>query len=133
MKNTIEIPAQEASPYIKFDPNGELEIKGKSYDEDAISLYHMVLKKVEEFGASDKKDLKVKIYLKYFNTASSKCLYDLVSALKDMEDDGVNINMQWNYIEGDDSMKEEIEEFRENSGLDFEVLPERDFNDLGGR
>lgn len=132
--NALEIPAQEASPFIKFDPNGILEIKGKSYDEDVIPLYKLLHNKVQEFATTNTKDLSVKIYLKYFNTASSKCLFDLLLALKDLQDEqGVNISMEWNYIEGDDSMKEELEELREEVELDFQILPEKDFYSPGSR
>lgn len=126
--NALEIPAKEASPFIKFDPEGRLEIKGKSYDDDVISLYKILMQKIQEFGASGKDQLEVYIYLKYFNTASSKCLFDIISALKGLhENNGVTVNMEWNYMDGDESMKEEIEEFKDDTEFDFQVLPEKDF------
>ena len=126
--NALEIPAKDASPYIKFDPKGKIEIKGKSYDEDVISLYALLQKKVKEFAESDQEMLEVNIYLKYFNTASSKCLFDFVTALKEMhEEKGKNVQMEWNYIEGDDSMQEEIEEFKDEIDFDFQIRPEKDF------
>lgn len=124
----LEIPAKDASPFIRFDPYGKLEIKGKSFDEDVISLYSVLMKKIQEFAASGKKSLEVNIYLKYFNTTSSKCLFDLVTAIKGLQEKvGVKVKMEWNYIEGDDSMKEEIEEFKNEFEFDFLVLPEKDF------
>lgn len=126
--NALEIPAQEASPFVKFDPNGKLEIKGKSYDEDVISIYKLITNKLHEFSASGASSLKVNIYLKYFNTASSKCLFDLITTLKEMQEDrGIEVSLEWNYIEGDESMKEEIEEFRDDTEMDFDILPEKDF------
>lgn len=126
--NALEIPAKDASPYIKFDPQGKLEIKGKSYDDDVVSMYAILMKKIQEFATSGKDKLEVNIYLKYFNTASSKCLYDLVTAIKELqEENGVKVKMEWNYIEGDESMKEEIEEFKEDIDFDFQVLPEKNF------
>lgn len=126
--NALEIPAKDASPYIKFDPQGKLEIKGKSYDDDVVSLYAILMKKIQEFAVSGKDSLEVNFYLKYFNTASSKCLYDLVTAIKGLQEEkGVKVKMEWNYIEGDESMKEEIEEFKEDIDFDFQVLPEKNF------
>ena len=124
----LEIPAKDACPFIRFDPYGKLEIKGKSFGEDVISLYSVLMKKIQAFAASGKESLEVNIYLKYFNTTSSKCLFDLVTALKGLQDKvGVKVKMEWNYIEGDDSMKEEIEEFKNEIEFDFLVLPEKDF------
>lgn len=126
--NMLEIPAKDASPYIKFDPKGTLEIKGKSFDEDVISLYEMVMNKIHEFGASDQDHLRVYIYLKYFNTASSKCLFDLLTAIKDLQEkNGKKIEMEWCYVKGDETMQEEIEEFREDTELDFKISPEKDY------
>ena len=126
--NSLEIPAKGASPYIKFDPDGKLEIKGRSFDEDVIALYNMVNQKVQEFGESGKDFLDVNIYLKYFNTASSKCLFNLVTAIKEInEEKGVEVKMVWNFIEGDESMQEELEEMREDTEFDFDILPEKDF------
>lgn len=126
--NMLEIPGKEASPYIKFDPKGTLEIKGKSYDDDVISLYGMVLNKIQEFPTSGKDELKVKIYLKYFNTASSKCLFDILTALKSLQEENeIKVDMEWNYVAGDESMQEEIEEFREDTELDFQINPEKDY------
>lgn len=126
--NTLEIPAKIASPYIKLTPEGQLEIKGKSFDDDVASLYTILNQKIQEYGASGKDSLDVNIYLKYFNTASSKCLFDLLHEIRKLQDKkGVKVSMVWNYIEGDDDMKEEIEEFREETGLDFEISPEQNF------
>lgn len=126
--NTLEIPAKIASPYIKLTPKGQLEIKGKSFDDDVVSLYTILNQKIQEYGASGKDSLDVNIYLKYFNTASSKCLFDLLHEIRKLQDEkGVKVSMEWNYIEGDDDMKEEIEEFREETGLDFEISPEQNF------
>lgn len=126
--NALEIPAKEASPYIKFDQSGKLEIKGKSYDDEVIALYNLVITRLKEFGASGKDSLDVNIYLKYFNTASSKCLFDLVEAIKELNDKkGVKVKMEWNYMEGDEDMQEEIEEFKEEADFDFRVVPQKDF------
>ena len=84
--------------------------------------------KVQEFGESGKDFLEVNIYLKYFNTASSKCLFNLVTAIKEInEEKGIEVKMVWNFIEGDESMQEELEEMREDTEFDFEIHPEKDF------
>lgn len=126
--NTLEIPAKVASPYIKLTPAGQLEIKGKSFDDDVVPLYNLLNEKIQEFGKSGKDSLNVDIYLKYFNTASSKCLFDLILEFRKLQEEkGVKVSMVWYYIEGDDDMKEEIEEFREESGFNFEIAPEQNF------
>ena len=91
----LEIPAKDANPFIRFDPFGKLEIKGRSFGEDVVSLYSVLMKKIQEFAASGKESLEVNIYLKYFNTTSSKCLFDLVTAIKGLQEKfGVNVKME---------------------------------------
>jgi len=119
----LEIPAKEATPYVKLDEdNGELEIIGKSYDEDVVMLFNMLRSKLRTFGQSNPDAFKVRIFLKYFNTASSKCLFDLLSDINTIvEDNGIELKMTWNYVEGDEEMEEEIEDMRESLDMEFEI------------
>ncbi len=121
--SVLEIPAKEASPYVRFDENnGELEIKGKSYDEDVIMLFNMLRSKLKAFGSNNPQQLKVRIFLKYFNTSSSKCIFDLLMDIKDVtENNNLNLDMIWNYVVGDEEMEEEIIDFKESVDLEFEV------------
>ena len=121
--SVLEIPAKEAAPYVRFDENsGELEIKGKSYDEDVVMLFTMLRSKIKAYGQNSPEKLDVHIFLKYFNTSSSKCLYDLLSDIKDLQEiEGFQLNMSWNFVEGDEEMEEEISDFKESLDMEFEI------------
>ena len=121
--SVLEIPAKEASPYVRFDETKcVLQITGKSYDDDVVMLFNMLRSKLRAFSASKPEKLKVHIYLKYFNTSSSKCLFDLLSDIKEMSENGnTELSMEWNFVEGDDEMEEEIEDFRDSLNMDFEI------------
>jgi len=121
--SVLEIPAKEAAPYVKFDENNaELEIIGKSYDEDVVMLFSMLRSKLKAFGQTEPSKLSVKIFLKYFNTSSSKCLFDLLSDIKDIQDNNeMNLDMTWNFVEGDEEMEEEITDFKESLDMTFEI------------
>ncbi|WP_296622666.1 DUF1987 domain-containing protein [Marivirga sp.] len=128
--SVLEIPAKEAAPYVRFDEeNGTLQIKGKSYDDDVVMLFNMLRTKLKAFGSKNPEKLDVNIYLKYFNTSSSKCLFDLLTDLKDLEDNGVQLSIIWNFVEGDEEMGEEIEDFRDSLDMEIEIKALRD--DLG--
>lgn len=122
--SALEIPAKEAAPYVRFDENdASLQIKGKSYDDDVVMLFNMIRSKIKNFGQSNPSKLDVIIFLKYFNTASSKCLFDLLSDIKNLQEEtGLKLDMVWNYVEGDDEMEEEIEDFKDNLEMDFEIV-----------
>ncbi|HET8859756.1 DUF1987 domain-containing protein [Marivirga sp.] len=123
--SVLEIPAKEAAPYVRFDEeNAYLQIKGKSYDDDVVMLFNMLRSKLKSFGQSNPEKLDVNIYLKYFNTSSSKCLFDLLIDLKELAENGTTkLNLEWNFVEGDDDMGEELEDFRDSLDMDFEIKP----------
>ncbi|WKV11759.1 DUF1987 domain-containing protein [Marivirga harenae] len=122
--SVLEIPAKEAAPYVRFDEeNGTLQIKGKSYDDDVVMLFNMLRSKLKAFGGNSPQKLDVNIYLKYFNTSSSKCLFDLLSDLKDIENNGTKLSITWNFVEGDEEMGEEIEDFRDSLDMEFNIEP----------
>jgi len=122
--SVLEIPAKEAAPYIRFDEeNGTLQLKGKSYDDDVVMLFNMLRSKLKAFSTSKPEKLDVNIYLKYFNTSSSKCLFDLLLDLKDIEENGTQLNIIWNFVEGDEEMGEEIEDFRDSLEMEFDIKP----------
>ncbi len=123
--SVLEIPAKEAAPYVRFDEgNAVLQIKGKSYDDDVVMLFSMLRSKIKSFGQTAPSRLDVNIFLKYFNTSSSKCLFDLMSDIKEVQEKtGLELSMVWNFVEGDEEMEEEIEDFRDSLNMDFEISP----------
>jgi hypothetical protein len=55
--------------------------------------------------------------LEYFNTASSKLILDVLTALEDIE----NAKVAWYFYEDDEDMEEAGEEFSELVDVDFEL------------
>ncbi|MBK6266240.1 DUF1987 family protein [Marivirga sp. S37H4] len=121
--SVLEIPAKEAAPYVRFDEgNAVLQIKGKSYDDDVVMLFSMIRSKIKAFGQTSPAKLDVNIFLKYFNTSSSKCLFDLMSDIKEIhEKNDMELNIIWNFVEGDEEMEEEIADFRDSLEMEFEI------------
>lgn len=127
--NFIEISAKDGSPYIKFDPEGgSLVIKGRSYDDEVMVIYNLIRNKIKEYVNNGRRELKANIFLKYFNTASSKCLFDLMGDLKKLQTEypDFNLDLEWNYLEGDDQMKEELEDLKAAIDIEFEIIERED-------
>ena len=59
------------------------------------------------------------IAFEYFNTSSSKCLFDVFKRLSKIEDSGKTITINWYYEEGDDDMMEAGEDYSDLLDLDF--------------
>ena len=43
--------------------------------------------------------------------------------MKDLESNGTALNITWNFVEGDEEMGEEIEDFRDSLDMEFDIEP----------
>ena len=85
------------TPRITFDGAGDLMIEGRSLPENPNQFYGPLL----EWAASyNLPELRFHFKLEYFNTASSKLLFELIKALRD-NTNIKNLMVRWNYEEGD--------------------------------
>ncbi|BDC99623.1 DUF1987 domain-containing protein [Persicobacter psychrovividus] len=115
--NIINLEGAEDTPKIILDKtNGIFEISGRSLPEDSQGFYQPILDWIEEYGKDPNPSTEFIFKLEYFNTASSKLILDVLSALEDI--DGAVI--QWYYLEDDEDMQEAGEEFSELVDLTFE-------------
>lgn len=113
----LKLEGTEDTPKIILDkPNGIFEISGRSLPEDSAEFYAPVLGWIDDYSASpnDKTDFVFK--LEYFNTASSKLILDVLSALEDIE----GTTILWYFHEDDEDMEEAGEEFSELVEIPFE-------------
>jgi len=108
------------TPEIKSDIENLLfSITGKSYPENTFEFYEPVIKWIEGFVSANKdKELVFNFEITYFNSSSSKALFDLFDFFEEAIEDGSNIVINWIYDEENESMEEAGEDFVE----DFETL-----------
>lgn len=66
----------------------------------------------------------------YFNTSSSKCLFDIFRQLKRMQTAGTNIKVNWYYEEFDQDMLEAGEDYDEIVKLDFHFVEHVESSDF---
>lgn len=118
----LHIEATNNTPLIDFDPkNSVLEIKGDSYPENSFSFYTPVLEWIEEFLQSRPQHLTCNFELIYFNSSTSKVLYDLLDMLNDAKDE-IDVHVYWYYNKMNYSALEAGEEFQEDyEELDFQL------------
>lgn len=116
----VFIEPTRTTPLINFDPDeGILEMKGRSSPENSIQFYQRVLDNLDEYTTSGGPELTANIAFEYFNTSSSKCLFDVFKRLSKIEDSGKKITINWYYEEGDDDMMEAGEDYSDLLDLDF--------------
>ena len=123
MMEPLIIQAKEATPHIHFDSTkGVFEIKGVSYEEDAHAFYQPLLKWLEAYKNQPLADTVLNVYFKYFNTATSKALYEVFLKLQEVQEHGGDVTIHWYYDTGDDDMRDDIEYFREVTEIQINIL-----------
>lgn len=118
---TIFIEKTLHTPEINFDfRSGIFSIEGKSYSENTFEFYKELLSSLETFFKDQtNKRLKNIIFnfkLTYFNSSSSKALFemfDLIDMFVQSQSD-IAVDINWVYDEDDDSSKEDGEDFQDS-------------------
>ena len=125
MKNlNIKCPPGEYDiPDITLNYNtGICEFSGESYPENSIGFYDPVIEWLNQYMFKEKKPIQINFKLYYFNTSSSKSLYDLLMLLKKYQDEGGNITIYWYCESWDIDLLEEIEDFVLSTGLKINII-----------
>lgn len=111
----------ERSPKVELTNDGTFSFIGKSVHEDTKEFFKPILDWVKEFSLSKPKQINVIIELEYFNTSSSKYLYDILKIVECIYNNGCNdCKVTWIYEEGDDDIHD--------AGLDYESIIKVPFN-----
>ncbi|MEO9802458.1 MAG: DUF1987 domain-containing protein [Reichenbachiella sp.] len=111
------------TPLIYFDPNrGLLELRGKSSPENSIQFYSQLILDLEEFGRNGKQNLIANFKFEYFNTSSSKCLFDIFRKLNIVKENGYDLSINWYYEEEDEDMLEAGEDYADLLGIEFNYV-----------
>ncbi|MRR23346.1 DUF1987 domain-containing protein [bacterium] len=106
-------------------------ISGKSAPEDVRGLYYPVLEWMEEFVAgvrkgnnyTDTNPLRLKLDLEYFNSSSAKFLFDIFAHLRDLNNEGTPVEIEWHYDMEDTDLREAGEDLSLLCELQFRYCP----------
>ena len=118
------IAATATSPEIdfRFDEN-VLSLRGESYPENAAAFYAPVIERLNGWlKACENVAITVEVTLTYFNSSSTKMLFNVFDALERAASAGNEVQVNW-YRDAED---ETILEFGEELQTDFTSIK---FND----
>ena len=119
----IFIEPTKVTPLINFDPEeGLLEIKGRSSPENSVQFFQGIMESLDSYIEEGEKSLTANFAFEYFNTSSSKCLFDVFKKISRIEDSGKEITINWFYEEDDDDMMEAGEDYSDLLELEFNFL-----------
>ncbi len=136
--NTLKIEATTFTPEINFDiENNTLSFLKVSKPANAIEFYKPVFEFLNYFEKSKVKskvinELVIDFKFDYFNTATAKILYELLKKIKNIQEQGVKIIINWYYHPEDEDLLEEGEIMSEALDLSFNFVPiiDEEKNDL---
>ncbi|OHX65625.1 SiaC family regulatory phosphoprotein [Flammeovirga pacifica] len=96
-------------------------IYGESYHITACQLYKEVTTWIDEFFEFNQ-DLSLTFGITYFDTASSKGIYEVLNTLKKWQMKGKKTSIVWYIADSDDDLLEEIDELAENAGVHISTI-----------
>lgn len=113
----LNLKGTEDTPTILLDKkNGIFEISGRSLPEDSAEFYKPVIEWINAYAGEANPTTEFAIKLEYFNTASSKLILDVLSALEEIK----GIKVIWYFHDDDEDMEEAGQEFSELVEIPFE-------------
>ncbi|MEM9339537.1 MAG: DUF1987 domain-containing protein [Bacteroidota bacterium] len=122
----IQKEATRNTPGIDLDlSEGKIKLYGRSSPENSINFYAPLLNALRSDKVSSS-SLAVDVMLEYFNTSSSKCLFDIFKLLKKMETSGTELTINWYYEPSDDDMFEAGEDYSDMLNLSFNFIEQED-------
>ena len=93
---------------------------GRSSPENSMQFYEPILSALSNDIQGDKVDVRIK--MEYFNTSSSKCIYDILKEVKRLEAKGKKVMVRWYYDEDDEDMLEAGEDYSDLLDLPFKFI-----------
>ncbi|NOQ30535.1 MAG: DUF1987 domain-containing protein [Helicobacteraceae bacterium] len=114
----LNIEATKYTPKIDFNfETNSLKIVGKSTPENTFEFFEPIKSWLGEYFTEPKEAI-VTFNVPYFNSSSSRAIYDVFDILSDAHGEGSKLTVNWEYNENNENAEESGEEFQE----DFEEL-----------
>jgi hypothetical protein len=112
----LYIEKTASSPEIDFNYSSNcLSMQGESYPENAAKFYGPVLQSLKVYlDATNNQDIEFQIALTYFNSSSTKVLYNIMNALNEAAARDNTIIVNWYFDEDDDTIQEIGQELHED-------------------
>ena len=119
----IFLESSRITPLVNFDPeDGLLEMRGRSGSENAIQFYQQVVQGLSEYAENGGESFVASFAFEYFNTSSSKCLFDIFKRLVKIRDSGREVDINWFYEEHDKDMMEAGEDYSDLLEIEFNFI-----------
>lgn len=119
----LDIAPTKSTPAIRFDEDEHLlSITGESYPENTFEFFSPLFTWLHEtIPLLDAITLDVNI--RYMNSSSTKCILDILDILGEASVRGCTVAVRWYYDEENNRALDIAEEFEEDAGVPFAIIP----------
>lgn len=115
----LRLESTKYTPEVNLNAeNASLHFIGKSFPENTADFYRPIKEWLRTYFATEPSNTSVTFQIPYFNSSSSRELYEIFDIFQDASDKELGLNITWEYKENNETAEEIGEEFQE----DFEDL-----------
>ena len=120
----LELPKTTSTPYVLIDEEkGYMRFEGESYSENVIEFFRVVTNWLSGFLESDFDMFTFDCALEYFNSSTSKLLYNMLMNMDKAASSDKNIIVNWYADKDNDIIIESGEDFEEDiENLEFNLI-----------
>ncbi len=117
----LSIRGTSQYPEVLLDHRkGKIEISGNSLPENAKGFFDPILEWIDAYVESPNLETIVSFKMTYYNTPSSKIIFQLFKKLEVISKNGQKIKVIWHYPDDDTDMKDDGVDYSENVSIPFE-------------
>ena len=121
--NGYSLLDNEHVPGVNFNAEtGICEIYGDSFPEHSVEFYQPLLEWLKEYIRSVKKPITFNFKLKYYNTSSSKRIFEILCILSEYEKKGGKVVVNWYFDEDDAERLIEVEDLMTASQQQINII-----------
>ena len=126
--NDLEVKGNWKSPSVSFNSNGTLNIWGRSLPENALEVYKPLFNWLDNYKQKPAQETNIEIKLEYFNTTSSKLIFEIFKKFEEIKNKGYKIAVKWYYETDDPDLEEEGKLLANIINIDIELIGVDEFN-----
>lgn len=103
--NPLVIQPTAETPLVDFNPEtGQMRIEGRSWPENVSGFYDPLLHWINEYVTCAKTETTFRVTLEYFNSTSSKMIFQFLMKLREIAQKGNKVTVLWHYLLDDEEM-----------------------------
>ncbi|RLD64388.1 MAG: nuclear pore complex subunit [Bacteroidetes bacterium] len=95
------------------------EFSGQSLPENVQKLYQPILSWIDEYSDAPNDNTSIVFKMKYYNSASSKVIFEVLKKFNLIYKKGKNVKVEWYFKEEDEDMQESGKYYQELLDMPF--------------